>query len=97
MHRLRLAALWVVLCYSCVWAQESAGQAEVGIQHYSLTIGSERVSNVSGLSLNFDQFIPDVGILSGSLVPALSDTRFRTGDDYLRLKGLPWIGYHWTF
>src|SRR5436309_9640071 len=81
----------------CLWAQESAGQAEIGFQQYYLAIGSQRIANISGLTLNAAQFIPDVGLLSASLTPALSSNRFRTGDTYLRLKGLPWRGYHWTF
>jgi hypothetical protein len=81
----------------CLRAQESAGQAEIGFQQYYLAIGSQRIANISGLTLNSAQFIPDVGLLSASLSPALSNNRFRTGDTFLRLKGLPWKGHHWTF
>ena len=89
----------VIFCWFClcIQAQESAGQAEFGFQQYYLAIGSQRIANISGLTLNSAQFIPDVGLLSASLSPALSNNRFRTGDDYLRLKGLPWKGQHWTF
>jgi len=55
------------------------------------------VANIVGVTLNSDQFIPNLGLLSTSLSPALSDNRFRTGEDYLRLKGLPWKGQYWTF
>src|SRR5437773_5691774 len=78
-------------------AQESAGQAEIGFQQYYLAIGSQRIANISGLTLSSAQFIPEVGLLSASLSPALSSNRFQTGDNYLQLKGLPWKGQHWTF
>jgi hypothetical protein len=80
-----------------VRAQESAGQATIGLQQYYWTFGQQPVANILGLTLNYDQFIPNVGLLSASFVPALSSDRFRTGEDYLRLKGLPWEGQYWTF
>src|SRR5689334_18087699 len=78
-------------------AQESAGQADVGFQQYYLATGSNRIANVSGLVVNYSQVIPDLGLLSVGLAPALDNQRFRTGDDYVRLKGLPWRGQYWTF
>jgi hypothetical protein len=63
----------------------------------TVLFGSQPVTNISGVTLNFDQFVPKVGLLSASFAPALSNNRFRTGEDYLQLKGLPWKGQHWTF
>lgn len=77
-------------------AQEGGGQAQIGFQQYYLAAGSERLANISGLTLNYSQFIPDVGLLSAGLAPALSSNQFRTGDDYLRLTGLPWKGQYWN-
>lgn len=77
-------------------AQESSGQAQIGFQQYYLRSGSQPIANISGLTASFDQFLPNVGLLSFSLSPALSNNRFRTGENYLRLKGLPWKGQHWT-
>jgi hypothetical protein len=93
-HRVLLAAL---LFCGGLSAQEGGGQAEIGFQQYSLTAGSRRVAGISGLTLSFSQFIPGVGLFSAGLAPALSNNRFRTGEDYLRLKGLPWKGQHWDF
>jgi hypothetical protein len=93
--------LRVFFCCLCLnaglRAQEGGGQAEIGFQQYYLAIGSERVVNISGLTLKSAQFIPNVGLLSASLTPAVSSNRFQTGDNYLQLKGLPWKGQHWTF
>ena len=101
MHLSRPPVGSIILCWfslsGCIRAQEGAGQAEIGYEQYYLATGVERIANISGLTLKSAQFIPDVGLLSASLAPALSNDRFRTGDDYLRLKGLPWKGQHWTF
>ena len=86
----------VCLC-ACLHAQEGAGHAEIGLQQYYLAIDSQRIANISGMSLSFIQFIPDVGLLSASLLPAASNNRFRNGDSFVQLKGLPWRGQHWTF
>jgi hypothetical protein len=94
--------LWLMIpCLFCpvarLDAQEGTGQAETSFQQYYLAIDSHRVANISGLGMNFSQFIPDTGLVSGSLLPATSNGTFRNGDSYLRLKGLPWKGQHWTF
>jgi len=82
---------------SVVGAQEGSGQATVGFQQYYLSFGSQPVANISGLTLSLDQFVPNVGLLSATFVPALSNHSFRTGEASLRLKGLPWKGQYWTF
>src|SRR5258708_38888243 len=88
----------IIFCWFCLQgrAQESAGKAEFGFQQSYLAIGSQRIANISGITLNSAQFIPNVGLLSASLAPALSSNRFRTGDTYLSLRGLPRKGQHWT-
>ena len=85
------------LSLSVLRAQDGSGQATIGFQQYYLSFGSQPVANISGLTLSFDQFVPNVGLLSGAFAPALSNHRFRTGEDFLRLKGLPWKGQYWTF
>src|SRR5260370_4161627 len=54
-------ALGLLTCFQgTLLAQEGGGQAEIGFQQYYLSIGSQRVSNISGLALTYSQFIPDV-------------------------------------
>ncbi|HEY2014073.1 MAG TPA: hypothetical protein VGH38_11270 [Bryobacteraceae bacterium] len=92
-----LRPLGILICWKgMLLAQEGGGQAEIGFQQYYLSIGSQRVANISGLAANYSQFIPGVGLLSASLSPALSNDRFQSGDNFLRLKGAPWQGQHWT-
>ena len=101
MRERRFPASRIILCGLCFGvclnAQEGAGQAEISFQQYYLAINSLRISDISGVGLSFSEFIPNVGLVSGSLLPATSNNRFRNGDSYLQLKGLPWKGEHWTF
>lgn len=87
----------LVLSLPKLQGQDGAGQAEASFQQYYLTVGTNRIANISGLGLSFSQFLPDVGLVSGSVLPAANNDRFRTGDSFLKLKGLPWKGQHWTF
>src|SRR4051812_21763632 len=96
LSRRSVGALGLWACFQGIaLAQEGGGQAEIGFQQYYLRIGSQRVANISGLALNYSQFIPGVGLVSAGFSPALNNERFRSGDDYLSLKGLPWQGQHW--
>lgn len=72
----RKIALGLWLLATTAAAQERAGEATVGFQHFYLANGSRSVANAFGLTLGFRQFIPDTGIVSLSLAPALSDGRF---------------------
>jgi hypothetical protein len=95
--RTLLKALAVLACATGrLPAQDGGGQGFIGFQQYYLSSGSQRVANISGLNLSYTQFIPDVGLFSASLSPAMSNDSFRTGEDYLRLTGAPWEGQHWN-
>jgi hypothetical protein len=96
LHGLSIVLLIQLSSGGSLRAQESSGQGQIGFQQYYLRSGSRPIANVSGLTASFDQFLPNVGLLSVSFSPALSNNRFRTGENYLRLKGLPWKGQHWT-
>jgi len=96
----RFTSMFALCClppFSTAYAQEGAGQAETSFQQYYLAVGQNRIANISGLGLSFSEFYPEVGLFSASLLPATSNDRFRMGDSYLTLKGLPWKGRHWTF
>ncbi|MBI3665747.1 MAG: hypothetical protein HY236_05885, partial [Acidobacteria bacterium] len=49
------------------------------------------------MAFHFRNFIPNLGLLSGSLESYGREGRFQTGDNYLQLGGLPWSGMRWTF
>jgi hypothetical protein len=105
MRAIRFPGWQIILCFlgcflgldAALCAQEAAGQADLSFQQYYLAIDSQRVSNISGIGLTFLEYVPDVGLVSGSLLPAASNDQFRTGDSFLQLKGFPWKGQHWSF
>src|SRR5215475_9691406 len=95
---LLLKRLGSILCFAgLLVAQDGGGQSEIGFQRYYLNVDSHRVADINGLTLNFSQFIPGFGVISASAAPALSDDRFRTGDDFFKIRGLPFEGQHWNF
>lgn len=98
----RLSGAWRIgllglAAISVTWAQERTGEASVSFQQFYLANGSTRLANVSGLVLGYREFIPETGLFSVNLAPAASDGRFRTGESFIELKGLPRWRQYWTF
>ncbi len=89
-------ALWLSLA-AMGFAQERAGEAQLGFQQYYLTNGSQRVSNAMGLTLGFRELFPRIGVVTVNLAPATNNGRFQTGTSFGELKQLPWLGQYWTF
>ncbi len=75
---------------------ENRGQAEVAFQGYYLGGSAQHLTDISGLSLQFRNFLPGLGLLSGSFQGYGSEGRFRAGDNYLELRGAVWRGRRWT-
>ena len=78
-------------------AAEHSGLADISFQGFYLGGASTRVRDVSGLGINFKDFIPGVGLLTGSLEGYGAEGRLQTGENYLQLRGYSWKGYRWTF
>ena len=75
---------------------QGRGQAEFALQGYYLNGNQQFLNSTSGLALHFQDFLPHIGLLSGSLEGYTAQNRLVTGDNFLELRGAPWIGYHWT-
>ncbi|MBZ5728209.1 MAG: carboxypeptidase-like regulatory domain-containing protein [Acidobacteriia bacterium] len=73
------------------------GQAEIALQGYYSGATSQSITNTSGLAFKFQDFLPGLGYLSGSLEGYGAQNRFQTGDNFLELRGVPWLGRHWSF
>jgi hypothetical protein len=78
-------------------AAVSGGQGEIAAQGYYMGGNQQDFLNTTGLSLRFQEFVPDVGLLTGSLEGYGSQNRFQPGENLLELRGLPWAGHYWTF
>jgi hypothetical protein len=48
------------------------------------------------VAYHFQEFLPQLGFLSANLEGYGSQNRFETGENFLELRGAPWMGFHWT-
>ena len=94
-RRRALAAGLLAALFAPQLAAQRGGQADIAAQGYYLT-GQGTLIDTSGLALRFQELIPDLGLLSGSVESYGSQGRLRQGDDYLQLRGLRWLGYRWN-
>ncbi len=93
----RTAACALVLLVCPLAHAESPGRADVAFQGYYLGGNSQRLSDISGLAVRFQQFLPSFGLLSGSIENYGQQGGFRTGENYLGLRGWSWAGRKWSF
>jgi hypothetical protein len=96
-HERHRGARWLLtlaLLGTPAWAQSEIGQADITLQGYSLT-ESGRLSQIYGPTIQFGEFLPGVGLLSGRVEGYDSDGSLKTGESYLTLRGLSLGGYHW--
>ena len=75
---------------------QTRGEAEVATQGFYLGGTSQSLLDTSGIATRFRDFLPGIGILAGSLEGYGSQNRFETGENYLELRGAPWLGEQWT-
>jgi hypothetical protein len=87
------ATCWFVC--SVTAADHERGQAEVILQGYYLS-SLQNFYRISGLAFRFNEFIPNVGLLSGSLEGYAQDQNIKTGENYLELRDLVGLGSRWT-
>ncbi len=75
---------------------QNRGQADVAIQGYYMGTSSQSLDSTTGTGVRFQDFIPNFGILSGSFEGYGAQNRLQTGENFLQLRGAPWMGYRWT-
>lgn len=94
-HPIRIAG-FVALLVPFAATPQSGGQADIAVQGYYLSGRQQSLSDTSGLSMRFQQFLPKFGLLDGVVENYGSQGRWRQGDNSLQLRGLAWLGYRWT-
>jgi len=52
--------------------------------------------NITGAVVHAEEFLPGVGFLSCDLEGYGSQNRFAAGENFLELRGAPWMGFYWT-
>lgn len=81
--------------FSGAFSGETRGQAEIALQGYYLG-GSSSLNTTSGVALHFNNFLPGIGLLSGSIESYGADGRFRLGENSITLGGVVWHGQRWS-
>jgi hypothetical protein len=69
----------------------------VAIQGYYQAGNTQPLMDTSGTAVKFQTLISRFGTLSGSLEAYGSSSRLAVGENFLELRGAPWMGQHWTF
>jgi len=72
------------------------GQGEIAIQGSYIGGTWQPLADVSGAAFHFQDFMPGLGVLSGSFEGYGSETGFDAGVTFLELRGAPWMGRYWT-
>jgi hypothetical protein len=75
---------------------QNRGQADIALQGYYLGGSSQPLISTTGVAARFQDFMPGLGFLSGSVEAYGAENRFQTGENFLQLRGFPWMGQHWT-
>ncbi|MBZ5624917.1 MAG: carboxypeptidase-like regulatory domain-containing protein [Acidobacteriia bacterium] len=91
-----LARLCVVLLAGATLHAQNRGQAEVALQGYYLGGDSQSLNTTTGAAFKFQDFFPRLGFLSGSFEGYGAQNRLQTGENFLELRGAPWMGHRWT-
>ncbi|MBI4889601.1 MAG: hypothetical protein HY821_03180 [Acidobacteria bacterium] len=87
--------LGAFLCLSCA-GQETRGQADVAIQGFYVGGASDGNLASTGAYANFRYFYDKAGLLEARIESYSDSQRLNTGENFVRLSGLPWKGYRWT-
>lgn len=74
----------------------SGGQGEVALQGNYLGGASQPFLDITGAVVHLQEFLPGLGFLSCDLEGYGSQNRFAAGENFLELRGAPWMGLYWT-
>src|SRR5215469_5012005 len=75
---------------------QTRGQADIAVQGFYQGGNSQLLMNTTGLAVRFQDFLPGLGFLNGNLEGYGAQNRLQTGENFLELRGAPWLGQHWT-
>jgi hypothetical protein len=79
----------------CAYAQEG-GQAEVALQGYYLGGGSQTLLSTTGVAVRFQEFLPEFGLIRGSLEGYRTGGSIQPADNFLELRGFRMGGLRWN-
>jgi hypothetical protein len=96
-NRCKPAGLVLLLLALAAAAQaQIRGQADVATQGYYQGGNSQSLTSTSGMAVKFQSLVPGLGFLSGSFEGYGAQNQLQTGENFLELRGAPFLGYRWT-
>lgn len=72
------------------------GQGEIAFQGSYMGGTAQPLLNITGTTFRFQELVPGLGFLSGDFEGYGSQNRFEAGENFLELRGAPWMGQYWT-
>lgn len=90
------AAVAVVFGQSGPSSALAGGQGEVAFQGAYMGGTAQPLLNTTGAIFRFQELVPGLGVLSGDFEGYGSQNRFEAGENFLELRGAPWMGQYWT-
>ena len=74
----------------------AGGQGELAFQGNYMGGAAQPFLNITGMVVNVQDFLPGLGVLACDLEGYGSQNRFAAGENFLELRGAPWMGLYWT-
>jgi hypothetical protein len=107
--RSRSRASWIVLppalltaMVTAAWGQSgtpaavSGGQGEIAFQGSYAGGSGQPLLDITGAAAHFQELVPGLGLLSGGFEGYSSQNQFAAGENFLELRGAPWMGQYWS-
>jgi hypothetical protein len=89
-------ALAAALLFAAPVYAQTRGEAEFATQGFYLGGTSQSLLDTTGEAARFRDFLPGIGILAGSVEGYGSQSGLEIGENFLELRGAPWLGQRWT-
>ncbi len=74
----------------------SGGEGEIAFQGNYMGGAGQPFLNITGATVHSQDFLPGVGFLSCDLEGYGSQNHFAAGENFMELRGAPWMGFYWT-
>jgi len=72
------------------------GEGEAAFQGSYMGGAAQPLLNITGATFRFQDLVPGLGFLSGNFEGYGGQGRFEAGENFLELRGAPWMGQYWT-
>ncbi len=77
-------------------AASAGGQGELAFQGNYVGGASAPFLNITGIVAHAQEFVPGLGFLTCELEGYASQNQFAAGENFVELRGAPWLDHYWT-